>query len=133
MRSERPGGTEPACREVAELLPGVVDASAVLDARAAHHVESCLRCQAELAQYRRLQRALRRLHAQAVEPAPGLLADVLASLADPRWEDGAGSHEALPARRHGRTAAYLGGLAVATAAAGAAVVLRSGRKPSRAS
>ena len=131
MRSERPGADLP-CADVAELLPGMVDGTATADAQALGHVGSCLRCQAELAQYRRLQRALRRLRPHGVEPPVGLLADVLASLSDPRHQ-GEPSQRARPSRRHGRTAAYLGGLAVATAAAGAAVVLRSGRGPSRAS
>jgi hypothetical protein len=38
------------CEQVAELLAGAVDGSAVLEAAATQHVSSCLRCQAELAQ-----------------------------------------------------------------------------------
>ena len=36
---------------------------------------TCLRCQAELAQYRKLLRALRALRTEVLEPAPGLLAE----------------------------------------------------------
>ena len=38
----------------------------------------CLRCQAELVQYRKLLRALHDLRTEVLEPAPGLLAEVLA-------------------------------------------------------
>ena len=42
------------CDEVAALLPMLVDASVPPNIAVEHHVESCLRCQAELARYRRL-------------------------------------------------------------------------------
>ena len=41
------------------------------------HVESCLRCQAELARYRRLVRLLHQLQAHDIELPAGLLGDVL--------------------------------------------------------
>jgi hypothetical protein len=40
------------CDEIAELLPGILDGGQVADHRVRVHVESCLRCQAELVQYR---------------------------------------------------------------------------------
>ena len=46
------------CEAIAESLPGVVDGSARLDRAERRHVEQCLRCQAELAQYRKLLRAM---------------------------------------------------------------------------
>ena len=44
------------------------------------HVEQCLRCQAELVQHRRVLRAMRSLRHEVLEPAPGLLPDLLAAL-----------------------------------------------------
>jgi hypothetical protein len=105
------------CDDVANILPGIADGSARADRRLQHHVETCLRCQAELIQYRRLLRVLRQLRTEVLEPAPGLITDILAGLSE------AGEHGAIRSLLSGRRAAYVGGVAVATAAAGAAGAL----------
>ena len=114
-----------ACTRLADALPGVVDGTATLERNEQRHVDGCLRCQAELAQYRRLLRAMQSLQS-ASGPAPaGLVADVLAHL------DEAGDRSAIRAALAGRKGAYLGGIAAAATAAGAgaAIVLVSrGRK-----
>ncbi len=46
------------CEEVTALLPGMVDGDLDADDHAVRHIETCLRCQAELARYRRLLRTL---------------------------------------------------------------------------
>lgn len=102
------------CADLAEQLAGMVDGSNELDAAEAAHVDQCLRCQADLVQYRRLLRALRRLRTEVLTPAPGLLADILAGLEE------AGERHAVRGVLHGRRAAYLGGIAAAATAAGAA-------------
>jgi hypothetical protein len=102
------------CEDVADLLPAIVDGSAQPDRRLARHVEGCLRCQAELVQYRRLLRALHHLRTEVLEPAPGLLTGILTHL------EQAGERGAVRSILSGRRAAYVGGIAVATAAAGAA-------------
>ena len=85
----------------------------------AAHVERCLRCQAELVQYRKLLRALHGLRDEVLEPAPGLLAEILAAL------EAAGERQRSRGSLLGRTVAYLGGIAAATAAGAAgAIVLR---------
>ena len=104
------------CAEVAELLPAVVDGDKV-DRRVARHVEACLRCQAELAGYRRLLRALHGLRTEVLNPPPGAVAGCLAALA------GAGERRAGLALLNGHRGAYLGGLAVAATAAGAGAAL----------
>jgi len=68
------------CEAVAELLPGVVDGGEQADRRIQRHIETCLRCQAELAQYRKLLRVLHHLRTDVLEPAPGVLAGILANL-----------------------------------------------------
>ena len=110
------------CDEVAELLPAIVD-DGKPDWRVTRHVERCLRCQAELVQYRKLLKALHHLRTDVLEPNPGILAGILAHL------EGVGERSAVRSLLGGRRAAYLGGIAVATAAAGAAgaVVLLSRR------
>ena len=104
------------CDEVAEVLPGVIDGTHRADRRMRRHVESCLRCQAELVQYRKLLRVLHTLRTDVLEPNPGVLSSILANLEE------AGERGAIRSLVAGRKAAYLGGLAVATAAAGAILI-----------
>lgn len=112
------------CDDVAELLAGAVDGSARLEGTDRRHVEQCLRCQAELAQHRKLLRAMAALRSSTATPPPGLVADVIAHLSE------AGSQRAVRAALTGRRVAYLGGIAAAATAAGAgaAIVLVKGRK-----
>ena len=117
------------CDDVIEALPGVVDGSSRLDRSQRRHVERCLRCQAELAQYRKLLRAMQALRSEIATPPPGLIGDILSHL------EATGERSAVRAALTGRRVAYLGGIAAATAAAGAgaAIVLatrgRKGRLP----
>ena len=56
-------------------------ANTIADPAAARHVETCLRCQAELARYRRLLRTPPVVAAPATSsPTPGLLGETLAAL-----------------------------------------------------
>jgi hypothetical protein len=116
------------CEDVARLLPDVVDgvSGAALPADAQDHVGTCLRCQAELARYRRLLRALQLLRTRYLEPAPGLLAQTLASLEE------AGEQRAVRSIVTGRRLAYAGAIGGAAVAAGAAatamLVARSRRR-----
>jgi len=110
------------CVEVAEALPAVVDGPVDprrLDRRVSHHVEQCLRCQAELVGYRRLLKALHDVRTEVLLPPPGAVAGCLAALA------GVGERRAGRALLSGHRGAYLGGLVMAATAAGAgaAVVL----------
>jgi hypothetical protein len=109
------------CDELFESLAGVADGSVLLDRPQRRHVERCLRCQAELAQYRKLLRALQTLRTEVLEPAPGLLADILTTL------EQAGERHALRSLLSGRRAAYLGGIAAATAAGAAGAILLASR------
>ena len=119
----------PSCDTVADLLPGVVDSTTKLDRSERRHVEHCLRCQAELAQYRRLLRAMQSLRAATATAPNGLMGDVLAHI------EAAGELGAVRAALSGRKVAYIGGIAAAATAAGAgaAIVLvtrgRKGRLP----
>ena len=111
------------CEDVTDLLSGVADGSETLPANARWHVERCLRCQAELVQYRKLLRALRTLRTEVLEPAPGLLADILAAVSE------SGERHAVRQLLSGRRVAYVGGIAAATAAGAAgAVVLALSRR-----
>jgi hypothetical protein len=116
------------CEDLADELAGAADGSVRLARGERRHVERCLRCQADLVQHRKLLRGLRSMRAEVLEPAPGLLSDILAGL------------EGAPAlQRHavrsflsGRRLAYLGGLAAATTAgAVSAIVLTTSRRRTR--
>jgi len=109
------------CDELAEDLAGLVDGSVRLDRSARRHVEQCLRCQAEVAQYRKLLRALRHLRHEWLTPAPGLLPEILLSLEE------AGERHAVRSLLTGRRVAYLGGIAAATAAGAAGALALSTR------
>ena len=118
MNGHRGGVT---CASVAEALPGIVDGLAVADFELRRHVETCLRCQAELAQYRKLLKALHALRTEVLEPAPGMLPDILASLG------AAGERRAMRHLLTGRRAAYVGGIAAATAAGAAGAIVLATR------
>lgn len=105
------------CDEVAELMPGVADGTVLADRAARRHVERCLRCQAELVQYRKLLKALHALRTEVLEPAPGVLPGILASL------EAAGERRAVRSMLTGRRLAYAGGIAAATAAGAAGALL----------
>src|SRR5437660_309964 len=113
------------CEDVAAILPGVVDGAAAADLSLRRHGEGCPRCQAELVQYRRLLKTLHHLRTEVLEPAPGLLAEILASI------EAAGERGAVRSLLTGGRGAYLGGIAAATAAgaaAGAIVLANRARK-----
>ena len=109
------------CDDVAELLSDAADGTVMLDRAARRHVDRCLRCQAELVQYRKLLRALHNLRTQVLEPTPGLLADILAHIEE------AGERRAVRSMLTGRRAAYVGGIAAATAAGAAGAILFASR------
>ena len=109
------------CDHVADRLPQIVDGVERAAPAVLAHVESCLRCQAELVQYRKLLKALHNLRTEVLEPAPGTLSGILAHL------EAAGERGAIRSLLSGRRAAYVGGLAVATAAAGAGAIVLLGR------
>ena len=109
------------CDDIGEVLAATADGSVSLDDAARDHVEQCLRCQAELVQYRKLLRTLRTLRTEVLEPAPGLLAEILAQV------EAAGERHAVRSLLSGRRVAYLGGLAAATAAGAAGAVFYASR------
>jgi hypothetical protein len=110
------------CDQLADVLPELASDAGHLDPTERRHVEHCLRCQAELVQYRKLLRAMRAMRTDVLEPSPGLLAEVLASLEE------VGERHAIRGILTGRRVAYLGGLAAATAAAGVGSALIVARR-----
>ena len=112
------------CDEVTTLLPAFVDGEPV-GFEAERHIETCLRCQAELARYRRLLRSLALLRTRYVEPTPGLLGETLAALTE------AAEHSARRTLLSGRRLAYagaIGGSALAAGATAAVLIARSRKR-----
>jgi anti-sigma factor RsiW len=118
MRSESAPGAELTCVDLHDELAG--DHEAVLSAPARLHVAQCLRCQAEMANYRRLRRSLRALADSPVAVDPALEHDILLALDD--------HDDRLSRRVPGYAAATLGGLA---AAAGVIVLATRQRRGAR--
>ena len=101
--------------QLAEVADGLNDLAPDVDA----HVSSCLRCQAELAQYRKLLRALTALRGHYLAPDETLLDEILDALRPP-----ASVHRMHRLHRRNRRAAYIGGIAAAaTAGAAGAIVI----------
>ena len=111
------------CEEVAEILPALIDADA-RDISVERHVETCLRCQAEVVRYRKMMRALSLLRTRYLEPSPGALAQTLAALETDV------ERRAARALLSGRRLAYAGGIAgtVAATATVAVLVARNRRR-----
>jgi hypothetical protein len=106
------------------MLPETVEGTPV-DLAMQTHIESCLRCQAEFARYRRMLRALQQLRTRFLEPSPSLLAQTLAALEE------AGERQAVRSLLSGRRLAYvgaIGGAALATAGTAAALILARSRR-----
>src|SRR4051794_41925396 len=101
------------CDEVARILPEAVDRGAAVDLSVQRHIETCLRCQAELARYRKMLRGLQLLRTRYLEPAPGLLAQTLAALEE------AGERHAVRSILSGRRLAYVGAIGGGAPAPGA--------------
>jgi hypothetical protein len=110
------------CEQIADELAATAGVGELRDRRARKHVESCLRCQAEVVQYRKLLKALHALREDLVSTPHGLVADIFVKLEE------AGERQAVRSLINGRRAAYVGGIAVATAAAGAGAVLLASRR-----
>ena len=105
-----------ACAAVADEL-AAIDEQHVLAPSVSAHVEACLRCQAEVANYRRMRRTLRSLAEHPVAASPRLEADILDALDE---VDGA-----PPSRVPVVAAATIGGVA---AAAGVVVFVARHRR-----
>jgi len=113
------------CDEVARILPEAVDSGAAVELSVQRHIETCLRCQAELARYRKMLRGLQLLRTRYLEPAPGLLAQTLAALEE------AGERQAVRSILSGRRLAYasaIGGAAVAAGTAATVMIVARSRR-----
>ena len=100
-----------ACREAVDAVGQIAAGETDLDPQAAAHVSGCLRCQAEVAAYRRVLRLMRAMRDDDTAVPAGSLADLLEAL-DMAGEDGLAPAAGSWAVR----AAYVGGITAAGAA-----------------
>jgi hypothetical protein len=110
------------CEEVVDALPQIMDGLEAADRKVVRHIETCLRCQAELVQYRKLFRVLHQMRAQGAKPPPGTVGRILTGIEE------AAERGAIRSALAGRRMAYVAGLtaaAGAAATAGVVVVLAS--------
>lgn len=115
-----PVDADVSCRDVSGELAALVDdrSPATLAPELAHHLGSCLRCQAELAQYKKLRRAMLSLRSETLPSDSVHLEEVLDLVRPP----------ATVHKIHGtsRRKAYISGIAAAaTAGAAGAIVIAS--------
>ena len=109
------------CDELGIGLAEVADDAVTLPSEARRHVDQCLRCQAELAQYRKMLRAGASMRDDLVEPPAGSLDAILERL------DEVGDQNVLRSLLDSPKAKYLGGIAAATAAGAAGAILVAAR------
>src|SRR3954453_3709266 len=119
------------CDDVTPMLPALVDGespTSPVSTEVQAHIDSCLRCQAEIARYRRLLRTLAMLRVRYAEPTPGLLGDTLAALTDAAEE---GARRTLLSGRRLAYAGAIGGGALAAGATAALLIARSRKRSLR--
>lgn len=97
-----------ACREAVDAVAQMAAGEADVDPEAGRHVASCLRCQAEVAAYRRILRIMGSMRSEVVPVPAGNLAEVLRAL-EQAEADMAGMSRAV-------RAACFGGITAAGAA-----------------
>jgi hypothetical protein len=109
------------CDDVGTLLAASADDPTLLSEPANEHVTSCLRCQAEQAQYRSILRVMKTLRGDIIAVQPELLGDVLDLVRPPA--------EVVKFRRPGsdRRRAAIGGIAAAATAGAAGAIVVAAR------
>ncbi|MGH1488256.1 MAG: hypothetical protein ACRBK7_02495 [Acidimicrobiales bacterium] len=115
------------CETVSIQLAEVAEGDAPLALETGRHVDGCLRCQAELAQYRKLLRALTSLREHHLFVDDTLLDEVLEVI-----RPAAPVHKLHRLNYRNKKVAYIGGFAAAaTAGAAAGAIVIASRLASR--
>ena len=108
-----------ACRDAVDAVAMIAAGEPDVEPRAATHVATCLRCQAEVGAYRRVLAVMRAMRDDLVNRPEGSLEDALAAMPS-------GGVEGVPV--WALRAAYVGGLTAAGAAGVAGVLVWLGRR-----
>lgn len=107
------------CEDVRALLPTMGDESPV-DLQAQRHIETCLGCQADVARYQKMLRALGELREVRLHAPVGLLEDTLAAVGGPS------ALRVMSSRQKAALAGAIGALAAGAAATAVVVARRRG-------
>lgn len=99
------------CSTISLELAEIADGSTELVEDSRVHVERCIRCQAELAQYKKILRGLTSLQGEFLIPDDGLLEEILATVQPP-----ATVHKLHRLNHKHRKVAYISSIAAAGAA-----------------
>ncbi len=112
------------CDDAAPVLGDMVDLAGAGAAAGPErdHIDRCLRCQAELAQHRKIRRAMAQMRRELAEPGPDLLDLLLASI------DAAGPIPTDRSLLSRHRTAYMAAAATAATAAGAVVLASRSRR-----
>ena len=105
----------PRAADSAEQFAAVAGGESTLDRSAVQHVDTCLRCQAEQSQYRRLMKVMRDLRDAPLSVDPALEHEILFAI-----DDRNGWGRSIVSSR---VAAAIGGVAAGAAAAAGVIAL----------
>ncbi len=103
------------CDSVTEQFASIAGGESTLDDSAVDHVASCLRCQAEQVQYRRLMKAMRDLRDAPVTVDPSLEYEIIFAI-----DHSTGRVRSIVSSR---VAAAIGGVAAGAAAAAGVIAI----------
>lgn len=109
----------PACREAVDAVSMLAAGEHGVDSRAGSHVASCLRCQAEVAAYRRVLATMRSMREELVPAPDGAVSEALEAMQMSGWHFADGSPPWAV------RVAYVGGI---TAAGAAGMLMWLGRR-----
>jgi hypothetical protein len=115
------------CEQIAALLPQLMDDRSAAPTAVQDHVETCLRCQAELARYKRMLRLLGDMRSVDCELPSGWVGDILRSV------ERAARRRALRSALSQRRVAYISGLVMGGLVMGALIVFGRSRSVHNAS
>lgn len=112
------------CDDVSILLSESAEFGANLPRAISRHTDHCLRCQAEVAQYRKIRRTMISMRGSYVDPGVGMVAEVMNMVRehDPAIELGV-PYEGERSTGDRRRAAYVAAAAATAAGAAGALVL----------
>ncbi|MEI7885833.1 MAG: hypothetical protein WCJ04_00425 [Actinomycetes bacterium] len=117
------------CEHAAVAVSESIEAELAMPKHASRHVQQCLRCQAEQAQYKKIFRAMGSLRSAQIDPGPQLVSEIFEYLQTH------GSRNPLRTALDRHRVAYMAAAtatAAAATAAGALVIASRVRRPASA-
>lgn len=119
------------CDDVSILLSESAESGVVLPRAISRHTDHCLRCQAEVAQFRRIRRTMISMRDSYVDPGSAMVAEIMGVVGDQYVRDAVPIGLEHSGDRIGgdrRRAAYVAAAAATAAGAAGALVLAARSK-----